>query len=372
MIARMVRVVYGISGEGSGHASRARVVLGHLIARGHDVRAVSYDRGVRDLGGDFDVFETEGLHIATVENRVSVVRTFTENLRRFPRGRRRLRELRRELFVAFRPHVVLCDFEPMTAYLAHASGVPLVTVDNQHRFRFMEHPVPAGMRRDAAITKAVIRGLVPSPDASLVTTFHRGRVRNGRTWLFPPMLRDAVLALSPSDGGHVLVYVTKAYPGILDVLRQLPRERFVVYGFGADPPPDRDGITFHPPSRDGFLAHLASAKAVVSTAGFTLLTECLHLRKPLLAVPMEGQFEQELNAWMLAAMGLGQRARPITTDALEHFLLRLPELRAALDAHEPGDPRELLGRLDELLADDAAEARALREARRRRRGLTAR
>lgn len=364
MIAPMVRVVYGISGEGSGHASRARVVLTHLRERGHDVRAVSYDRGVRDLGADFDVFETEGLHIATVENRVSIVRTFTGNLRNVPRGWERLRELRRALFADFRPHVVLCDFEPMTAYLAHAFGVPLVSIDNQHRMRFMKHPVPAGMRHDAAITKTVIRGLVPFPDASLVTTFHRGRLLNDRTWLFPPMLREAVRGLQTRDDGHVLVYVTKAFDGILDVLRQFPSERFVVYGYGADTPPDGPSITFHPPSQHGFLEHLAGARAVVSTAGFTLLTESLALDKPMLAMPMEGQFEQELNAWMLESMGLGRRARPITVDALGRFLDDVPELEQRLAAHDSGDPLELLGRLDELLADDAAEAHALRASRR--------
>ena len=53
----MARIVYGVSGEGSGHSSRAREMLTHLVSAGHQVKVVSYDRGYRNLKDDFDVFE---------------------------------------------------------------------------------------------------------------------------------------------------------------------------------------------------------------------------------------------------------------------------------------------------------------------------
>lgn len=55
-------IVYVVSGEGSGHSSRAREMIIHLEQLGHIVKVVSYDRGYRNLKNDFDVFETEGLH----------------------------------------------------------------------------------------------------------------------------------------------------------------------------------------------------------------------------------------------------------------------------------------------------------------------
>ena len=59
----MAKIVYGVSGEGSGHSSRAREMISHLEAVGHIVKVVSYDRGYNNLKDEFDVFETEGLHI---------------------------------------------------------------------------------------------------------------------------------------------------------------------------------------------------------------------------------------------------------------------------------------------------------------------
>ena len=35
-----MRILYGVVGEGMGHATRSAVVLSHLIARGHELRVV--------------------------------------------------------------------------------------------------------------------------------------------------------------------------------------------------------------------------------------------------------------------------------------------------------------------------------------------
>ena len=125
----MARIVYGVAGEGSGHSSRAREMASHLRDQGHDLWLVSYDRGYRNLKDDFRVFETEGLSIASEDNKVSVVKTFTENLKRFPEGHRRLQELRDDVFKRFQPDYVITDFEPMTAYLANHYDVPLISLD---------------------------------------------------------------------------------------------------------------------------------------------------------------------------------------------------------------------------------------------------
>lgn len=358
----MARIVYGVSGEGSGHSSRAREMIAFLESAGHEVKGVSYDRGYRNLAPDFDMLEIEGLHIATVENQVSVVKTFTRNLARLGEGRAKLRELN-ELFDAFEPHAVITDFEPMTAYIAAHRGLPLITVDNQHRMRFMSYPCPVHLKKDGLVTETVVRLIVPRPDVSLVTTFYFGDVKNDRTFLFPPILRREVLEKEPRDGDHVLVYFTQEYGDFLALLRSFPRERFLVYGMGRE---DVDGpFTYKPFSREGFLDDLASSKAVMSTAGFTLMTESLHLGKPLLALPMRGQFEQELNALLLDHLNYGRNGRKAGRTEIAEFLYRVPELAERLERYPRADNAAIQAKLGELLADDARLAREFRERRRR-------
>jgi uncharacterized protein (TIGR00661 family) len=349
----MAKLIYGVSGEGSGHSSRAREMITHLESAEHAVKVASYDRGYKNLSPDFDVLEIEGLSIASVENRVSVVETFVDNLSRLSDGIRKLGDLRK-LFREFQPDCVITDFEPMTAYLANHHDLPLITVDNQHRIRYMEHPCPSHLRADALVTETVIRAMVPRPDVSLVTTFYFGEVSNDRTFLFPPILRERIFDLEPTRDDLVLVYCTQAFESILEMLQQFPRERFFVYGF--DREATEGNLQFRPFSREGFAADLARSKAVIATAGFTLMTESLYLGKPYLALPMRGQFEQELNAILLAELRYGKNGREATVEGVGEFLYRLPEYRERLTSYDAGDNGAIKDKLDELLADNCAEA----------------
>lgn len=350
----MARIIYGVAGEGSGHSSRAKEIATHLLQQGHDLWLVSYDRGYRNLKDEFRVFEIEGLCIASVDNKVSVVKTFTENLKRFPEGQRRAQELR-GLFKEFQPHAVITDFEPMTAYFAQHYELPLITVDNQHRMRYMQYECPEGLEVPSGVTKAVIRAMVPKPDVSLVITFFFGEPTNRRTFFFPPILRREVLGLTPRRGDAVLVYLTSGFESFVGQLSQFPRERFVVYGSGQSGA--QGNLTFKPFSQEGFLEDLAAAKAVMATAGFTLISEALYLKKPYLALPMEGQFEQELNAYQLGKLGYGMNMPSVSHDAIASFLYHEPDYVEKLREYKAEGNQAIQAKLDELLADDAMKAR---------------
>jgi uncharacterized protein (TIGR00661 family) len=356
----MAKIIYGYSGEGSGHASRAREIGGHLKERGHDLHFASYDRGYRNLKDEFPVLEIAGLRLSGEDNQVSVAKTIQENLKRLPTGHKAYQSLKR-LFREFSPDCVITDFEPLTARLARRNDLPLITLDNQHRLRYVEFDCPEELKNDRRLTRNVIRAMIPKPDVSLITALVPGVTRNDRTFVFPPMVRREVRRLSPTRGGHVLVYLTSGYESLLGVLREFTRERFLVYGYDKS---DEDGpLTFRPFSKDGFLVDLASAKAIMATAGFTLISEALYLRKPYLALPMKGQFEQEINAHQLAELGYGKNAPSLSSEAVGDFLYRLPDYEERIRTYEIGDGQAIKDKLDELLANDCALAKEYHEKR---------
>jgi len=357
----MARIVYGVSGEGSGHSSRSRVMLAHLQRLGHTVKVVSYDRGYANLKGDFDVFEIEGLHIISDDNRVKKVKTFTDNLKRLSKGQQRLNELRHTVFKGFKPHAVITDFEPMTAYLAHHYELPLISIDNQHRLRYMHYDCPAELKQDQQLTKNIIRAMIPSPDVALVSTFYQGKPINDRTFLFPPILREEVLALQPEIRDHILVYLTSGFESFIEILKTFTRERFIIYGNNREA--QEGHLTYKLPSLDGFLEDLATCRAVMATAGFTLITEALHLNKPYLALPMIGQFEQEINAYFLSQLGYGVNLRAIRPEAVGDFLYRLPQLTQRLAAYSAQNNNAILERLTALTENDCTEALEFRRLR---------
>ncbi|HSO18128.1 MAG TPA: glycosyltransferase family protein [Desulfosarcina sp.] len=73
---------------------------------------------------------------------------------------------------------------------------------------------------------------------------------------------------------------------------------------------------------------------------------------------MRGQFEHEINAVFLAALGYGCHLRHVTRDAIADFLSRLPDYKARLDDYRADGNRAILAMVDRLLAEDGRLAKA--------------
>ena len=76
-----MRILYGIVGEGMGHATRSQVVCEHLVGSGHDIKIVVSGRAHALLSKSFrDVVEIRGLTIRYVDNRVDRDGTLARNV----------------------------------------------------------------------------------------------------------------------------------------------------------------------------------------------------------------------------------------------------------------------------------------------------
>ena len=82
----MANILYGVNGEGSGHSTRAKEVLRHLVRKGHSVHVASFDRGLANLKDEFDVTEIYGLRISYANNRVRYQKTVAKNLLSAPKA----------------------------------------------------------------------------------------------------------------------------------------------------------------------------------------------------------------------------------------------------------------------------------------------
>lgn len=354
----MARILYGVAGEGMGHAIRSRVVIDHL-AGAHDVQVVVSGRAhdylearERDRLG---VRRIWGLSIVYEDNEVRNFRTLLANVKGavaggWPRNVRAYFEL----VEAFRPDVVVSDFESWSWLFAKLHGIPCVSVDNIQILNRCEHPpeLVAGHEAEFALARGIVKAKLPGCFHYLVTTFFRPPVRKQRTTLVPPALRPEILAARPEPGEHLLVYQTSTSNAALpDTLRRSGRE-CRVYGLRRDLARDeRDGnVLYRPFSEASFVEDLRTAAGVLSGGSFTLMSECVHLGRPMLAVPVRKQFEQVLNARWLERLGFGMAAEEITPGVLGDFLARLPELERGLAGYRRDGNRELFDELDDVLA----------------------
>jgi len=342
----MANILYGVNGEGSGHSTRAKEVLRHLVRQGHSVHVASFDRGMQNLRDEFEVTEIYGLRLSYVNNRVRYEQTIANNLLATPKA---VKSNHRLLWLAeeWKIDLVITDFEPMTCHVGHRKHLPIIAIDNQHCITNAEVSYPKQYRRDAAATKMVAKLMTPRADAYLVISFFPAKVKKKDTFLFSPLLREEVLSAKSTQGDSVLVYVTSPSPKLAEML-QAVRCAFVAYGFGKEGV--SGNVTFKKPTLDGFLADLVGCKAVIANSGFSLISEALHLGKPYLAIPVAHQFEQIFNAYYLDKVGYGAYWEELAKEKIESFLFNLDVYRENLAKYPRQDNSALLAKLDDLIA----------------------
>lgn len=341
----MANILYGVNGEGAGHSTRAKEVLTHLVEKGHKVQVASFDRGLQNLRAQFDVTEIYGFRFAYVNNRVRYKRTIARNLITVPQAAKSLSRLN-DLIDEWHTDLVITDFEPLTCHLGHKRRLPVISIDNQHCLTNAVVSYPRLYRRDATAAKLVTKLMTPRANAYLVISFFTAPIRKRNTFLFPPLLRQEILNATPTQGNHVLVYVTSPAPALAKVLTSV-RCPFIAYGFGREG--NEGNILYKKPSLDGFFSDLVSARAVIANSGFSLVTEALHLGKPYLAVPVSHQFEQIFNAYWLEKSGYGAYWEALNKERVESFLYNLPHYRESLEQYPRQGNTALLEKLDTLI-----------------------
>ena len=284
-----MKVLYAFQGTGNGHHTRA-VELLPLLRRMADVDVWvsgggmnrSFDVGVdRRFHGVGFTFGTKGGIDWGASLRALKPMQWVRDVRSLDLGGY---------------DVVLNDFEPVTAWAARRQGIPVVGLSHQAAVKHQSSPKPDQLDR---VAMRILNNYAPA-DSEIGFHFQRYAPE-----IRTPIIRRQVREASVTCEGHITVYLP-AYgaQALLAVLGQIPEARWEVFSRHWDMPTTKGNVRFLPASSDGFLKSMASSAGVLCGAGFETPSEALFLGKPLLVVPMKGQFEQQCNASALAQMGV--------------------------------------------------------------------
>jgi uncharacterized protein (TIGR00661 family) len=353
-----MKILYGVVGEGMGHATRSRVVLDHLT-RKHEVHVVVSGRAYDFLSARFpNVHKIWGATIAYEDNAVSKLKTALQNVKAAISGVPENVKQYVEISEKFTPDCVVSDFDTF-AYLYGVNWMlPVISVDNMQVINRCKHDpaVTEGHESDFQLTRNIVKGKLPGCYHYLITTFFYPPLRKPRTTLLPSILRPEILEAKSERGEHLLVYQTSTSNKDLPQILKKSKLPCRIYGLRRDIKEDVvDGpLTYRPFSEKGFIDDLRTAKAVVANGGFTLMSESVYLHKPMLCIPVGGQFEQVLNARYLEQLGYGMYVPELSADMLKRFLLQLPFFDEKLASYTQDGNKLLLGKLDELLEHVAA------------------
>jgi len=350
-----LKILYGVVGEGMGHAVRSRVVLEHLLARGHEIEIMASGRAADFLAARFrGVRRIHGFHIVYGENQMRLAATVGSNLLSTAATLPKNVSAYFGLIRGFSPEAVISDFDSWTYLYGKAHGLPVISVDNNQIVHRGRHPpeVVAGHELDFQLTRAFVGAKLPFCRHYVITTFFFLELRKPHTTLVPPILRPEVLAAPSTRGDHLLVYQTaEGNTGLARTLAGTDME-CRIYGMrrGISEEQVEGNLRYRPFDEAGFIADLASARAVICGGGFTVLAEAVYLRKPTFSVPVGGQFEQVLNARWLERLGYGRYAESLQDPAVVHrFLEAIPSCEESLAGYRQDGNERLYEVVDGLI-----------------------
>jgi uncharacterized protein (TIGR00661 family) len=348
-----MRILYGVVGEGMGHAMRSRVMLDDLTKR-HDVQVVvsgrAYDYLNARAGEHLAVKKIWGYSIVYEDNEVQNFKTLIQNVKGAVTGLPKNVRAYFDVTEKFEPDVVISDFETWSYLFARTHRLPVISVDNMQITDRCTHApeILEGLGTEMALAKAIVKAKVAGAFHYYITTFFYPPVRKPNTSLHPPVLRPEILTARPEPGEHLLVYQTSTSNQALpEVLKNCGRE-CRIYGLRRDLEKEVvDGnLRYRPFSESGFIDDLRTARGVLATGGFTLMGEAVYLRRPMMVVPIRKQFEQILNARYLEAEGYGLAVDEVTATGVAGFLERIPDFERKLAGYHQDGNTDLLSALE--------------------------
>lgn len=345
----MARIVYGVSSEGMGHATRSHAVITYLLKKGHDVHILTSDRAYDFFAGKYGerVHRIKGFHLIYEDNKLSNTKSTLAMLKTLSSDLRPTFRTLADCFTHLRPHVVISDFDVFSALFGRWCRIPVIAANNisiVHKTRIDLSGMKLNYSR--LTTKWSSKLATVKADHYVIPTFFYPPTKRRNVHLTAPVVRDIIVKRKPTRGKHILVYQTS--PTCLRLLRTLKDldETFYVYGFGKRP---REGnLHFFPFNDTTFIDHLASSKAVITGGGFSLISEALYLKKPILSVPLRDHFEQINNGHQLQRLHYGEYNVEPAKDDVEGFLLKLPSYQHTLDKYS-FDPHEFPTTIEALV-----------------------
>ncbi len=305
-----MRLLYGVQATGNGHISRARALQQALEPFNVQIDFLFSGRPAAQLFDmqQFGAFQwRKGLSFVSKAGAVDHWQTLLQaDVRQLWQDIRQLETRRYDL--------VLTDFEPITAWAARRQGTPLIALGHQYALR-----APTPLQGMDLLQRNILRFFAPARLNLGLHWHHFDHSQQQGQLVLPPII-DVAHTAADCSNKPVLVYLPfEAATDVLQWLAPLQQYRFRLYGVG-QPTHNLAHVECCPASVQGFKRDLIQASAVISNAGFELISEALQLQKRILVKPLAGQPEQASNALALQQLQLAKALPALNSVLISKFL----------------------------------------------------
>lgn len=298
-----MKIFYAVQATGNGHISRAMELLPYLQQYGKvDIflsganSTLTLDAPVKFRSKGLSLFYTcEGsLHYPKIVKNISPWRIMKE-----------VRDLPVEKY-----DLVINDFDCITSLACSKKKIPSVNFGHQASFLSPHTPRPD---KPSKVGEWILKNYARA-------THHIGlHFQSYDDFIFSPVIKEDILQATPSNRGYITVYLPSYCDQQLKTtFSQFTDHQFEIFSHQKKQITREGNITFYPVGKNEFNRSLVNCHGIITGGGFETPAEALYLKKKIMSIPIQGQYEQQCNAAALAKLGVPVLPK-ITDDFDDHF-----------------------------------------------------
>jgi uncharacterized protein (TIGR00661 family) len=346
-----MKFLFIVQGEGRGHMTQAQVLKDILEKQGHSIEAVILGTSKRRKVPAYFFhsfqcpvypFPSPNFTTDSEHKSIRIGATIAENLKKAPLFYRTLKQMHQCIMVhepdsiinfydilgglynmVYRPKVRFTAIGHQ--YLAFHPGFTFANQKNISSFLFRLLTKITCLGADTTIALS----LYPLPATK---TDYKQK-------LWPPLVKERIKKIKVREDNFFLGYaVNSGYAQeIILTAKENPGSNIEVFWDNNEMPDHYQplpNLIFHQICEQHFIEKMASCKGFLTTAGFESIGEAMYMGKPILMVPVKGQYEQQCNALDAERAGAGKAAKNFDLMILKQYMAEQRSLQKKNRAYQ--------------------------------------
>ena len=329
-----MKFLFIVQGEGRGHMTQAIAFSKMLEKQGHELSGVvigkSKRRAIpeffsREIKAPIHLVESPNFACDKAEKKILIGKTIRKN---FAKSRTFWRSLQliNEVVTAAKPDIIL-NFYDLLGGIYNSLFRPKAAYWVTGHQYLIYHPTfkfapSKGLNK--LFFKINTRLTALGASEKLALSFYELESTDEIT-VVPPLLREEIKQLVPSQDDFYLTYMVNSGYGkeVIDFAKANPSLQIRAYWDKKNAQETEyplSNLSFHKVHDKNFLRDMAACKGLVSTAGFESICEAMYLGKPVMVIPVKGQYEQACNALDTESCGAGITSENFDFSKLENLI----------------------------------------------------
>lgn len=316
-----MRFLFIIQGEGRGHMTQAIALAQLLDKMGHQLSAVCIGTSIRRSIPDFvknaftvplHQFESPNFITDKKQKGIKIGKTITNNLVKTKDFISSMEKIH-ALVTEHEPDIILNFYDILGGlynFLYRPKGQFWV-IGHQYLSEHRSFVFAKGFRIQKYLFNLNTQVTALGANKKLALSFRPLEdEQKKKIVVLPPLLREDLKNLATQDGDFYLTYmVNHGYSEeVMNFAQRNPEIKIEAFWDKKEAGKEfkaLDNLTFHQVDDRLFLEKMATCKGLVSTAGFESICEAMYLGKPVMFIPVQGQYEQLCNALDAEISGAG-------------------------------------------------------------------